>query len=84
MPYIKGTKVRRGLLIWMCFQGMNKSHAMEIQWGGWGLLLGFNPGPDIVVKVIEAEFHRQHNEYPGRQHKVCATLGAAGFQISLN
>lgn len=56
---------------------------MEIQWGGWGLLLKFNPGPDIVVKMLQV-FRRQHNEYPGRQHKLCASLGVVGFQIFLN
>lgn len=47
-------------------------------------MLGFDSGPDIIVRVIEAEFHRQCNESPGRWHKARATLHAIGFQNPLN
>lgn len=31
VPHIKESNMRKGFLIWICFQGLNKSHAMEIQ-----------------------------------------------------
>lgn len=47
--------VRQGLLNWMCF---HEPHGMGIQRGEWHSRLGFDPGPDTVVQVVEAEFHR--------------------------
>lgn len=48
--------MRRGLLKGMCFQGMNQPNAVGIHRTEWHSHLGFNPGPDTVVEVIE--FHR--------------------------
>ena len=59
VSHIKDSNVeRQGLLHWMCFQGMNQPHAVGIQRDEWHSCSGFDPGPDTVVEVIEAEFHR--------------------------